>query len=63
MHGVYLQVFGLSVSLTVENNDGIPDVQQISSEEFYKRKAALVFQNIDYHRVTESLNGLNAVST
>lgn len=43
-----------------EDNDGIPDVEQISPEELLNRKALLVLQNIDYHRVTDAVNGLNA---
>ena len=43
-----------------EDNDGIPDVEQISSKDLAQRKVLLFFKTVDPKRVTEAIAGLNA---
>jgi len=41
-----------------ENNDGIPDVKQISSKELFTRKLSLVLKSMDPIKVTSALSGI-----
>jgi len=41
-----------------DNNDGIPDVQQITSQELVTRKLSLVFKSMDPVKVTSALSGI-----
>lgn len=41
-----------------DNNDGIPDVQQIDSKELITRKTLLFLKTVDPHRFTNAISGI-----
>lgn len=43
-----------------DDNDGIPDVLQISNEELLKRKLLLFLRTVDPKRITDAIGGINA---
>jgi len=44
--------------LVDDNNDGIPDVQQITSQELLTRKLSLILKSMDPAKVSASLSGI-----
>ena len=43
-----------------DNNDGVPDVLQVSNKELVQRKVILFLKTVDPKRVTDALAGINA---
>ena len=46
--------------LYLQDNDGTPDVLQVSSAELFKRKMLLILRTVDPHRVGGAVAALNA---